>query len=293
MTNTDLHRPALTGLARHRRNQNSKHEILNPKQILNTKYSSSYLLTFSVYRIGQTRYSTGMAREKLTKYGWHIVVGTFAMPLVCAVFFFPFAGRLDVWQGWLYAAVNAAVWPVGTVLLWRANPDLLNQRGKWKKQAGTPVWDQVLLRAFSVFGFYLPIILAGLDVGRYRWCVLPAWVSAVGVVLFVIGGVILHWAMLVNRHFEATVRLQRDRDHRVVTGGPYRFVRHPGYVGALLWIVSIPLTLGSGVSLLPAAAGCVLLVVRTYFEDKMLRENLEGYADYAAKVRSRLLPGVW
>ena len=99
--------------------------------------------------------------------------------------------------------------------------------------------------------------------------------------------------MAANRFFSATVRIQKDRGHRVVSGGPYRWIRHPGYTGAILSNVATPAFLDSRWAFLPAVFTAVVLIVRTALEDRFLRRELEGYREYARKVRHRLLPGVW
>jgi len=133
----------------------------------------------------------------------------------------------------------------------------------------------------------------GLDVGRYRWSNLGLWATVLGLVIFSCGWILLTWAMLVNPHFETTVRIQTDRHHRVVTTGPYTIVRHPGYVGASLWALGSPLIVGSAYGLIPAGLTVLLLVLRTYLEDRTLQAELPGYAEYAKQVRYRLLPGIW
>jgi protein-S-isoprenylcysteine O-methyltransferase Ste14 len=119
------------------------------------------------------------------------------------------------------------------------------------------------------------------------------WSAILGTGLFALGTVLITWAMLVNTHFETTVRIQHDRNHKVITAGPYAAVRHPGYVGASLWALSTPLIVGSALGLIPAALAVLTLVARTRREDDMLRRELAGYADYAARVRYRLIPGIW
>jgi protein-S-isoprenylcysteine O-methyltransferase Ste14 len=99
--------------------------------------------------------------------------------------------------------------------------------------------------------------------------------------------------MMVNTHFETTVRIQNDRGHKVITDGPYKMVRHPGYVGAILWVVATPLIIGSIVGLIPAVIACFVLIIRTLFEDSTLHRELDGYAEYAGKIKYRLLPGIW
>jgi protein-S-isoprenylcysteine O-methyltransferase Ste14 len=101
------------------------------------------------------------------------------------------------------------------------------------------------------------------------------------------------WAMAVNEHFELLVRIQTDRGHRVVTSGPYRIVRHPGYLAAIVGGLTSPLILGSLWAFAPVVAGALLFTARTALEDRTLREELAGYQEYAARTRHRLLPGIW
>jgi protein-S-isoprenylcysteine O-methyltransferase Ste14 len=107
------------------------------------------------------------------------------------------------------------------------------------------------------------------------------------------GGGLPLWAVAANPFFSGLVRIQRDRGHRVVDTGPYRFVRHPSYAGSIVYMIGVTFALGSYVALPAAAVLCAVLVVRTALEDRTLREELDGYADYARRVRFRLIPGIW
>ena len=99
--------------------------------------------------------------------------------------------------------------------------------------------------------------------------------------------------MLVNQHFEGTVRIQKDRDHKVISTGPYKYIRHPGYVGMIIGAFSPCLIVGSLVSFIPVIIAIIAIILRTHFEDKFLRAELDGYADYAKKTKCRLFPGIW
>jgi protein-S-isoprenylcysteine O-methyltransferase Ste14 len=112
-------------------------------------------------------------------------------------------------------------------------------------------------------------------------------------VVMALGYALFLWAMASNAFFAEGVRIQRERGHTVTAGGPYRYVRHPGYVGAILSQAATPFLLGSAWALIPTAASAALYVARTYLEDKTLREELPGYKEYAQQIRYRLLPGVW
>jgi protein-S-isoprenylcysteine O-methyltransferase Ste14 len=147
--------------------------------------------------------------------------------------------------------------------------------------------SKVLIR-----GIVTPFIfLAALDAGRFRWSpAIPLWVYIPSFVLYATGQAIHLWAKGTNRWFATVVRIQTDRGQVVCEEGPYRFVGHPGYFGGLLFMITTPLILGSCLALIPQAAAAVSLVARTYLEDRTLQAELPGYAEYAQRVRHRLLP---
>ena len=206
------------------------------------------------------------------------------------VMFWP-AGTLEWPAGWVYLAIIAAYYWVTVVYLNRVNPEVIVHRMRFGA-AGTKRWDIVWLTVFSplFIGIY---VVAGLDAMRYEWSSMPVWLWPLGIALFVLGAWLLDWSMGVNPHFEKTVRIQADRGHRVIDTGPYAYVRHPGYVGLFGWMLGTPLLLGSWCALGPAAVASIATVVRTALEDRTLHAELHGYEAYAARVRYRLVPGIW
>jgi len=225
--------------------------------------------------------------------GIKVLAGSFLGPFILAVILFAAAGRVDVPRAWIYIAVSLIFIPSGPVLLWKHNVELLNERGKWRKKRDTKSWDKVLVPAYGLVGFYVIPVVIGLDVGRYEWSNLSVHFAAAGLVLYAGGTVLIDWALMVNPYFETTVRIQTDRGHRVITTGPYRFVRHPGYIAAILWVISPPLIVGSLFGLVPAAIAALLLIIRTWLEDEALCQELNGYREYAEKIRYKLVPGIW
>ncbi|MDQ6436195.1 isoprenylcysteine carboxylmethyltransferase family protein [Mesorhizobium sp. LHD-90] len=226
--------------------------------------------------------------KPLTPLQW--VAYAVGIPLVMAALVFWPAGTLRWLPGWLFLAVFAVATVAAALVLWRVNPVIFAARSR--VQQGTKGWDRVLLSIF--FPLFLAILpVASLDAGRFHWMPAPQGAIMLGYVLLIAGIALFCWAQAVNRFFEPGVRIQSERGHRVIDTGPYAFVRHPGYVGAIAMFFGMALALGSLVALLPAAATAALLVLRTAWEDATLREELPGYADFAAKTRYRLLPGVW
>ena len=203
------------------------------------------------------------------------------------------AGRLDWWPAWVLAAMNLASIAISRIIPARRNPDLLAERAQASGGEGGKSWDRVLMPLVALYAPLLIWVTAGLS-ERYGWLPrVPLWAQAAGFLAFAAGSAFASWAFVANRFFSTVVRIQSDRGQTVVTGGPYRFVRHPGYAGgALLHLASAP-ALGSLWALIPAALTIALIILRTALEDRTLHDELVGYRDYAARVRYRLLPGVW
>ena len=200
------------------------------------------------------------------------------------------AGRLDWVAGWLYLGIMTIFTAINYAYLRRKNPELIAHRMRLGK--GTKTWDKIWMGVFTPV-FLAVYVVAALDAGRFGWSEMPLLLWPVGLALFLPGTILLTWSMGVNPFFEKTVRIQTERGHRVIDTGPYGFVRHPGYVGFLGWILSAPLLLGSWWAFLPAILSVVVLVVRTALEDRTLREELPGYLEYAGRIRFRLIPKVW
>jgi protein-S-isoprenylcysteine O-methyltransferase Ste14 len=196
------------------------------------------------------------------------------------------AGRLDLPWFWALMAVYT-VYMAGMVL--RLDPDLARERLR-PREPGHDRWFRAILIPIYVAHF----VIAGLDVGRFGWSgVVPAWVHALGLAAYTAGLLLAGRAMSVNPFFSSAVRIQRDRGQTLVTDGPYRWVRHPGYSGMLLCLLGSGPALGSLWSMVPLVVVLVLLVRRTVVEDRLLTRELEGYSGYAERVRYRIVPGVW
>lgn len=213
------------------------------------------------------------------------------IPAWWTIALFGSAGHLTWERGWICTVLYLGAMHVSRAVLNKVSPSLLQNREETIRKDTKP-FDKIFLRTFLFCIIVLPII-AGLDVMRFHWSALPFWTTYPGIALFAAAVVLITWTLAMNPHAESSVRIQNDRGHSVVSSGPYRFVRHPMYVGLILLHASMSLILGSEATLGVAAVIAILLFWRTAFEDRALRRELPGYEDYTSTTRYRLMPGIW
>lgn len=222
-----------------------------------------------------------------------VIQGIFSLLLVLAMLFLS-AGTISYWQGWAFCGVTVLI-VVAQIFMFSGKNDLVKER--MKPGAGMKWWDRIFYSLY-IPAFFAVVIVASLDAGRFGWTPhfsIPFNVAfyIISYLIYIISLLLYTWGMWTNTFFSSVVRLQSDRGQKVVQQGPYRIVRHPGYVAGILMAISISLVLGSLWGLIPAGVVFVLLVIRTYLEDTTLQRELPGYSDYARNVRYRLIPGIW
>ena len=231
--------------------------------------------------------------NKASQVSWgRLLIGIVVLLALPAVILFGSSGRLDWDMAWFYIGLTAA-FSLGSriYILWKT-PDLAAERGQASEKEDTEPWDKVLMPLGMIIAIVM-LIVAGLD-KRFDWSPnLPFLLYGAAFVIMALGYALGTWATVANRFFSSVARIQREREHVVVTRGPYQYVRHPGYAGAIVTSLATPLLLGSLWALIPAALAACQLIIRTALEDRFLQNELEGYCDYATQVRFRLLPGVW
>ena len=228
--------------------------------------------------------------KTVTRRQWVRLVSVY---LLFPLMLFICAGDLGWWQAWLYSMLILFAGIGGRIWAEQRHPGLTSERQNIDNIQNAKPWDKVLAPLMAVtIGFPL-VIVAGLD-HRYSWSSeFPLWLIVIGFILVSLGYAFAAWAMTENRFFSSVVRIQTDRGHAVCDSGPYRFVRHPGYAGNVFALIGIVLALESVWTLIPAAVALFIAVVRTVLEDQNLRDELQGYRDYARRVRYRLIPGIY
>ncbi|MBN1812280.1 MAG: isoprenylcysteine carboxylmethyltransferase family protein [Anaerolineae bacterium] len=237
-------------------------------------------------QVEQGRANNGVQADRIVKR--FLQVG-FQLLLLAAALFLS-SWRWNWGMAWAFLGVSAAVLIVGGVGLLKINPELVAERTRMGE--GTKGWDKVLTALYGLMGI-ATLIVAGLDT-HFGWSGgVPLAVQLAALALFALGDLFAFWAMWSNAFFATTVRIQGQRGHAVATNGPYRYLRHPGYSGWLVCNIVSPLILDSLWAFIPAALTVSIILIRTAAEDRTLQEELPGYAEYAQRVRHRLLPGVW
>jgi len=207
-----------------------------------------------------------------------------------AVVLFWTAGTAAWWPAWALVATTAAWVAATTLVIRRVDPGLFAER--LGLHEGAKRWDRVLMGAYGIL-YLATLVAAGLD-HRHGWTAAGSVAAQVCALAgCALGYGLVVWAIASNAFFSQIVRIQTDRGHAVATGGPYRIVRHPAYLGSIVMTLATPVLLGSLRALVPAVPAALLLLLRTALEDRTLQAELPGYAAYAARVRHRLLPGVW
>lgn len=213
------------------------------------------------------------------------IVGVPLLPLIIS-------GRWDWWEAWLYAAICILGFFISRLITGRRHPDLLAERGKTFESVDAEKWDKFLAPGLMILGVIIPIT-AGLEMRLAPPLPYPLIIKIVAALIIIFGYGIGAYAMAINRYFSGVVRIQKERGHEVVSKGPYRLVRHPGYSGAFLANLAIPLLLESTWTLIPVLLSLLVIIIRTSLEDQALHEKLPGYHEYAQKVTFRLFPGIW
>jgi protein-S-isoprenylcysteine O-methyltransferase Ste14 len=231
---------------------------------------------------------------------WRAIVQMVIVVLLAPFIPMIISGRWDWWQAWAYAVVSILAFIISRLFVRRKHPDLIAERARFMEAKDTKSWDKVLAPLVGLGSIFI-LVAAGLE--KYyalspvsSLTLTPS--ASLGTSLIALAGLILgygfsSWALIENRFFSGTVRIQTERGHHVISTGPYRIVRHPGYAGGLFGYLFIPLLLDSLWAWLPTILLAVVLVLRTALEDKTLQAELPGYKEFAGKTKYRLFPGIW
>jgi protein-S-isoprenylcysteine O-methyltransferase Ste14 len=228
---------------------------------------------------------------KLNIVGIRGILREFVLIIIGILFLFGSAGTLYWVRGWIYICLAFLYQIFYVSILMIINPQLLNERGKFSWNE-TKRYDRYFLIFYSIFGFSM-LLVAGLDVVRFQWSSIPFIAIYPSIVVFILCSYIALWAYVSNAHFILTSRNDKLSNQQVCAIGPYRYIRHPGYVAAIISSLCYPFILGSLFSFIPVLLIIFLLIIRTYYEDKTLKIELHGYDEYSKVTKYRLFPFIW
>jgi len=219
-------------------------------------------------------------------------IGSFILAILAPYLPLLISRHWDWWEAWALAIISNLVFVISRWMAVKRHPDILIERGHILEQEDAKSWDKLLVPLWFVT-FVLVLVVAGFD-KLYGWSLpfsLP--VVILSLTIFLAGYIFGSYALIENRFFSGMNRIQTDRGHQVVSSGPYRWVRHPGYSGPIIAYLAIPFILESWWACIPALLVSIVGILRTSLEDDMLQNELAGYREYAQHVRYRLIPGVW
>ncbi len=209
---------------------------------------------------------------------------------VQAAILFITAGSFNWVWAWVFLGIYLLSVSINSAFLLPSTPETVAERGRAQEMKD---WDKLVSGLWSLAQFLILPIVAGLDF-QFHWTKnFDFFWHMAGAVLFTLGLGLFGWALITNTYFSTVARIQHDRGQTVCSTGPYHYVRHPGYAGAILQSIGIALLLGSWWSLIPGFVAVLLMILRTSLEDHLLQAELIGYEEYACRVRYRLIPGFW
>ncbi|HEY8246350.1 MAG TPA: isoprenylcysteine carboxylmethyltransferase family protein [Hyphomicrobium sp.] len=221
-----------------------------------------------------------------------LIVHTVIWLMILGTILFLSAGTLDWPEAWVLLIGSGGLGLVSALIIARHDPQLIRERMRGPIQSKQKPWDKVLLAVVMMLCIAM-FVVAGLDAVRYRTSNMPLWLEVLGAAGIALGIYIFHIVMRTNSYATAVVRIQDERGHQVISTGPYAFVRHPMYSGAILYFLGIALLLGSWYAVAIAVVLVALFGLRAVWEEQTLIDELPGYATYAQRVRYRLIPSIW
>ncbi|MBN1216454.1 MAG: isoprenylcysteine carboxylmethyltransferase family protein [Candidatus Lokiarchaeota archaeon] len=215
-----------------------------------------------------------------------VKVGIFLL-FIASSLFIP-AGTIFWIEAWIYLIIWGIFIFIVLYYLNKKNPELLKKRLENPKPKQK--WDKIIV--LILFILMIPsFVIPGLDVIRFQWSYLPIFIRIIGFIGVIISSIIYLLVLRENTYLIKSIEVQEE--HKVIISGPYKYVRHPMYTGIIIFLICHCLALGSLYTLIPAGLFIITFILRTYFEDKMLENDLEGYKEYMKKTHYRLIPYIW
>jgi protein-S-isoprenylcysteine O-methyltransferase Ste14 len=228
---------------------------------------------------------------ELNRHGFSYLTRILPTELAPILIFFAVTLNIKLINGWIYFGLYLLVNIINVMFLLFINTDLVNRRGENRKDVKNA--DHLYLFFYILFTRFLAPLMAGIEYRLSDIVFTNIYIIGFGIVFLILSCFIENYAMYHNQFFERNIRIQNDRKHEVISTGPYGIIRHPGYLSYILRFIAFPMILGKPISSIIVMAGVVVIVLRTKYEDQILKNELAGYNEYSSMVRYRLIPFIW
>lgn len=229
--------------------------------------------------------------ERLNKDGFSYLTRILPTEIAPLIIFFVAVGSLENTGGWIYFGLYVLINIINTLFLFTKNRNLLNRRGADKTDAKEV--DHVYLFTYVLSTRILAPLAAGLEIRILKIQYQNIYITITGILLIIISCYLENLSMYYNSFFERNIRIQNDQNQTVICNGPYKVIRHPGYLSYILRFIAFPMIVGTIISSVMIIIGIITIILRTNYEDKTLSNELDGYDEYKLKVKYRLIPLIW
>jgi protein-S-isoprenylcysteine O-methyltransferase Ste14 len=217
------------------------------------------------------------------------ILGLFIALAICL--FIP-AGTFKWIAGWSFLLLFIGFVAVISFWLIKHDPGLLQERMTGLRRPDQKKWDRILMSLVLIF-FILWLVIMPIDAVRIQWSQMPVWIQVAGAIILIFSLYIFYLVTRENPYLSPAIRVQEERGQKVVTTGPYHYIRHPYYAATILFFLGTTMMLGSWYGLIPGLALTVLVVIRSFMEERTLQKELEGYDEYMKQVKHRFIPYIW
>ena len=211
--------------------------------------------------------------------------------LFIIAFLFGTAGTFSWPEAWLYIIIQFSFSTTLSIWLKKNNPELLKDRMTFMKKSAKS-WDKAIMIGTIPF-FIALLIIPGLDAVRYQWSQVSFALKTISFIVIIASLALVSWVRKEDAYHSTVGEMPKEQQHKLITTGPYKYVRHPIHLGVIALFFCLPIALGSLYGLIPAAFLVIAIIIRTHLENKTFHKELPGYKEYAKKTKYRLLPGIW
>ena len=214
------------------------------------------------------------------------------MFIAFALALFISAGTFRWIAGWCFLLLFFGFVVIISLWLLKHDPGLLRERMTGLRRPDQKKWDRILMSLVCIF-FIFWLVMMPLDAVRFQLSHASVWIQVTGALILIFSLYVFYLVIRENPYLSSAIRIQKDRGQKVVSTGPYHYIRHPYYAASILFFLGTTLLLGSWYGLIPVLVLTALVVIRAVLEERTLQKELNGYDIYMKQVKYRFIPHIW